>query len=72
MIYYGPSNFHTMTRTSTYAVVKEKFNQYFVKKHNVIYEHAWFNRLKQEEGETNERKLACHSQRSASGSVVCR
>ena len=35
-----------------YAVVKEKFNNYFVKKHNVIYERAKFNRRKQEEGET--------------------
>lgn len=35
-----------------YSVVKARFDKHFVKKHNVIYERARFNRRKQEEGET--------------------
>ena len=35
-----------------YDTVKPKLDWHFVKKHNVIYEHAWFNMRKQEEGET--------------------
>ena len=34
-----------------YTTVKEKFTSYFVKRRNVIYERAKFNRRKQEEGE---------------------
>ena len=35
----------------TYATVKEKFDNYFIKKRNVIYERAHFNQRCQEEGE---------------------
>ena len=35
-----------------YATVKAKFESYFVKRRNVIYERAMFNKCKQEEGET--------------------
>ena len=35
-----------------YDVVKEKFDNYFVKRRNVIYEKAKFNRRKQESGES--------------------
>ena len=38
----------------TYSVVKEKFDSYFIRRRNVIYERAKFNRRKQEEGETVE------------------
>ena len=34
-----------------YSVVKEKFEDHFIKKRNVIYERARFNSRKQEEGE---------------------
>ena len=34
-----------------YKVVKERFDQHFVKKRNVIFERARFNKRKQEEGE---------------------
>ena len=37
-----------------YAFVKAKFDSYFIKRKNVIYEHAVFNRQKQEEGESVE------------------
>ena len=35
-----------------YSVVREKFDQYFVKKRNVIFEHAKFNSQRQHRGET--------------------
>ena len=35
-----------------YTTVKEKFNRYFVKKHNVIFECAKFNSRRQRKGET--------------------
>ena len=35
-----------------YGVVKDKFDQHFVKKHNVIFERVKFNRRVQREGET--------------------
>ena len=35
-----------------YKVVKERFDQHFVKKRNVIFERARFNKRKQEEGES--------------------
>ena len=37
-----------------YDTVKEKFDGYFIRRRNVIYERAKFNRRKQEEGETVE------------------
>ena len=33
-----------------YATMKEKFNRYFVKKHNVIFERAKFNSQRQQKG----------------------
>ena len=35
-----------------YSVVREKFNHYFVKKRNVIFDHAKFNSRRQRKGET--------------------
>ena len=35
-----------------YSAVKSKFDSHFIKRKNVIYEHARFNKRKQEEGET--------------------
>ena len=35
-----------------YEVVKEKFNYYFVKRRNVIFEHVKFDKRKQEEGKS--------------------
>ena len=35
-----------------YTTVKEKFDRYFVKKHNVIFERAKFNSRRQRKGET--------------------
>ena len=46
-------SFHlTEEEMKTYDTVKDKFNNHFVKKHNVIYERACFNQRRQEEGET--------------------
>ena len=42
----------TEEEQKTYATVKEKFNNHFIKKRNVIYERAHFNQRCQEEGET--------------------
>ena len=39
------------TDKKKYQTVKEKFDSYFVKRKNVIYECAVFNRRKQEDGE---------------------
>ena len=36
----------------SYAIVKAKFDNYFVQRRNIIYERAKFNRRKQEEGES--------------------
>ena len=45
-------SFHlTADEQKTYTTVKEKFNTYFIQKHNVIYERAQFNQRHQEEGE---------------------
>ena len=35
-----------------YTTIKEKFDRYFVKKHNVIFERAKFNLRRQQKGET--------------------
>ena len=35
-----------------YETVKAKFKSHFVKRRNIIYERAMFNKHKQEEGET--------------------
>ncbi|MCY3930012.1 MAG: RNase H-like domain-containing protein, partial [Acidobacteria bacterium] len=46
-------SFHlTEEELKTYATVKEKFDNHFIKKHNVIYERARFNQRCQEDGET--------------------
>ena len=47
-------SFNVMTEEEqkTYTTVKEKFDNHFVKKRNVIYERARFNQRCQEEGET--------------------
>ena len=42
----------TEEEQKTYATVKEKFNNHFIKKRNVIYKRAHFNQCCQEEGET--------------------
>ena len=42
----------TEEEQKTYTTVKEKFDNHFVKKRNVIYERAHFNQRCQEEGET--------------------
>jgi len=34
-----------------YKVIKDKFESHFVKKHNIIFEHARFNQQKQEDSE---------------------
>ena len=44
----------TEEERKTYATVKEKINNHFVQKRNVIYERAHFNQRCQEEGETFE------------------
>ena len=46
-------SFHlTKEEVKIYDMVKDKFDDHFVKKHNVIYERACFNQRHQEEGET--------------------
>ena len=46
-------SFHlTEEEMKTYDTVKDKFDNHFVKKHNVTYERAYFNQRHQEEGET--------------------
>ena len=46
-------SFHlTEEELKTYATVKEKFDNHFIKKHNVIYERARFNQRCQEDGKT--------------------
>ncbi len=52
MIYSTLSRFHAIRISEDdYGVVKGKFNSHFVKRTNVIYKRAMFNRRIQEEGE---------------------
>ena len=56
----------TAEQQKVYTTVVEKFESYFVKRHNVIFERAKFNRRSQQEGEsvdsfiTNLHSLAEH------------
>ena len=56
----------TADHQKVYATVMEKFESYFIKRHNVIFEQAKFNRRNQQEGEsvdsfiTNLHSLAEH------------
>ena len=42
----------TEAESTTYKTVKEKFDSYFIKWHNTIFERAQFNVRKQEQGES--------------------
>ena len=42
----------TEEESKTYKTVKEKFDSYFIKRHNTIFERARFNLRKQEQGES--------------------
>ena len=55
-----------------YTIVREKFNRYFVKKCNVIFERAKFNSRRQQKGETADdfiTYLHCLAESCASGDL---